>query len=50
MWTQKLANNSQIAKDIAASKGKGKGKGPTRRKPGEMALAARAEMSQLLDA
>jgi hypothetical protein len=45
--TQKLVDNSQTAKDIAAVKG-GKGK-PTRRKPGKKALAAAAEMSQLLD-
>jgi hypothetical protein len=42
-----LVDNSQIAKEVAASNGKGKG--PTSRKPGKKALAATAEMSQLLD-
>jgi hypothetical protein len=46
--TQKLVDNSQTAKELAASKG-WKGKGPTRRKPGKKAAAAAAEMSQLLD-
>jgi hypothetical protein len=47
--TQKLVDNSQAAKELAASKG-WKGKGPTRRKPGKKAAAAAAaEMSQLLD-
>jgi hypothetical protein len=45
--TQKLVDNGQTAKELAASKG-WKGKGPTRRKPGKKAGAA-AEMSQLLD-
>jgi len=45
--TQKLVDNSQTAKELAASNRKGKG--PTRRKPGKKALAAAAEMSQLLD-
>jgi len=45
--TQKLVDNSQTAKELAASKGP-KGKGPTRRKLGKKA-AAEAEMSQLLD-
>jgi hypothetical protein len=45
--TQKLVDNSQTAKELAASIRKGKG--PTRRKPGKKALAAAAEMSQLLD-
>ena len=47
--TQKLIDNSQTAKELAAWKG-GKGKGPTKRKPGKKALAAAREMSQLLDA
>ena len=47
--TQKLVDNSQTAKEVAASKGKGKGKGPMSRKPGKKALAVAAEMSQLLD-
>ncbi|KAI9769730.1 MAG: hypothetical protein M1839_003606 [Geoglossum umbratile] len=46
--TQKLVDNSQAAKELAASKG-WKGKGPIRRKPGKKAAAAAAEMSQLLD-
>jgi hypothetical protein len=46
--TQKLVDNSQTAKELAALKG-WKGKGPTRRKPGKKAAAAAAEMSQLLD-
>ena len=46
--TQKLVDNSQTAKELAASKG-WKGKGPKRRKPGKNAAAAVAEMSQLLD-
>jgi len=41
--TQKLVDNSQTAKEFAASNRKGKG--PTRRKPGKKALAAAAEMS-----
>jgi hypothetical protein len=43
--TQKLVDNSQAAKDVVATKGKA----PRRRKPGKKALAAAAEMSQLLD-
>jgi ferric-dicitrate binding protein FerR (iron transport regulator) len=51
--TQKLVDNSQTAKELAALKG-WKGKGPTRRKLGKKAAAAAAaaaaaEMSQLLD-
>ena len=38
-----LAENSQIRKDVAESRV------PKRRKPGKKALAAAAEMSQLLD-
>jgi hypothetical protein len=45
----KGADNSQTAKEVAASKGKGKGKGTTMQKPGKKALAAAVEMSQLLD-
>ena len=37
--TQKPVDNSQTAKELAASKG-WKGKGPTRRKPGKKAAAA----------
>jgi hypothetical protein len=45
-----MVDKSQTAKDVAVSKGgKGKGKAPTRLKPGKKALAAAAEMSQLLD-
>jgi hypothetical protein len=49
--TQKLVDNSQTAKEVAAARsgGKGKATAPTRRKPGKKALAAAAEMSQLLD-
>jgi hypothetical protein len=48
--TQKLVDNSQTAREVAAAKGrKGKDKEPMRRKPGKKALAAAAEMSQLLD-
>jgi hypothetical protein len=48
--SRKLVDNSQTAKEVAVAKGgKGKGKGPTRRKLGKKALAAAAEMSQLLD-
>jgi len=44
--TQKLVDNSQIVKELAAWRGKA----PTKRKPGKKALAAAAaEMSQLLD-
>jgi hypothetical protein len=46
--TQKLVDNSQTAKELAASKG-WKGKGPARCKPGKKAAAAAAEMSQQLD-
>jgi len=45
--TQKLVDNSQTTKELVASNRKGKG--PTWRKPGKKALAAVAEMSQLLD-
>jgi hypothetical protein len=41
--TQKLVDDSQTTKDIAASKA------PKRRKPGKKALAAAVEMSQLPD-
>jgi len=41
--SRKLVENSQTRKDVAASKA------PKRRKPGKRALAAAAEMSQLLD-
>jgi hypothetical protein len=48
--TQKLVDNSQTAKEVAAAKGgEGNGKGPSKRKLGKKALAAAAEMSQLLD-
>jgi len=40
--TQKLVDNSQTTKELAASKGR-KGKGPTKRKLGEKAAAAAAE-------
>jgi hypothetical protein len=46
--TQKLVDNSQTAKELAASKG-WKGKGPMRCKSGKKAEAAAAEMLQLLD-
>jgi hypothetical protein len=41
--TQKLVDNSQTAKEVAAARSK------PRRKPGKKALAAATEMSQLLD-
>jgi hypothetical protein len=47
--TQKLVDNSQTAKEVAASKGKGKGKGTTMQKPVKQAMAAAVEISQLLD-
>jgi hypothetical protein len=47
--TQKLVDNSQTTKEVAASRGKGKGKGLMKSKPGKRALAVTAEMSQLLD-
>jgi hypothetical protein len=43
--TQKLVDNSQTARELAAARSK-----PKRRRPGKKALAAAAEMSQLLDA
>jgi hypothetical protein len=43
--TQKLVDNSQTAKEVAAARSK-----PKRRRSGKKALAEAAEMSQLLDA
>jgi hypothetical protein len=43
--TQKLVDNSQTARELAAARSK-----PKRQRPGKKALAAAAEMSQLLDA
>jgi hypothetical protein len=42
--TQKLVDNSQTAKEVAAARPK-----PKRQRPGKKALQAAAEMSQLLD-
>jgi hypothetical protein len=43
--TQKLVDNSQTARELAAARSK-----PMKRRLGKKALAAAAEMSQLLDA